>query len=306
VVAIAPREGTDEREFLRLLASAERGSEHPLAGAVARAAEARGVASREPSSFEATPGIGIRATVDGRSVEVRGFDLRRAEGTNSASESAAPTARDANARAAAARGETVIEVVVDGTPLGFASIADRPRPEARDAIAKLRRAGLRVVMLSGDAQITAEAVAAQVGIDEVAAEVLPAQKAERIAQLQQGGDVVAMVGDGINDAPALAAADVGIAIGTGADVAIAASDVTLVRGDLRSVGAAIALSRATVRVMRQNLGWAFGYNVLAIPLAAGALEPVTGWMLSPVVASAAMALSSVSVVANSLRLKRAP
>jgi Cu+-exporting ATPase len=204
----------------------------------------------------------------------------------------------------AARGRTPVFVAVDGRPAGLLAVADPIKPGARGAIAGMKRMGLEVVMLTGDHPRTAEAVAREAGIDRVVAGVLPEGKVAEVRRLQEGGAVVAMVGDGINDAPALAQADVGIAIGTGTDVAMEASDVTLMRGDLEGVVSAIALSRRTMRVTRQNLFWAFVYNVVGIPVAAGALYPLFGILLSPVLASAAMALSSVSVVSNSLRLRR--
>ena len=197
-------------------------------------------------------------------------------------------------------------VAVDGRPFGLIAIADTVKPESAEAVRRLQTAGLAVWMITGDRAAVAHAIGAQVGIgpDRILAEVRPEEKAARVASLQASGAVVAMVGDGINDAPALAQADLGVAIGTGADVAIEASAITLVGDDLRSVPAAIRLSRATMRVIRQNLGWAFGYNLILIPVAAGALFPLTGWLLSPALAAAAMALSSVSVVTNSLRLRR--
>jgi Cu+-exporting ATPase len=197
-----------------------------------------------------------------------------------------------------------VYVAVGGRAVGLIAVADELRPEAPVAVAALRERGIEVVMLSGDARWTAEAVARAAGIDHVRAEVLPADKAADVERLRDGGRLVAMVGDGINDAPALARADVGIALASGTDVAIEAADVTLIRGDLRGVVSAIDLSRQTMRIIRQNLGWAFGYNLLLVPVAAGVLYPVAGILLSPILAGAAMALSSVSVVANSLRLRR--
>jgi len=204
----------------------------------------------------------------------------------------------------AGEGKTPVYAAVDGALAGVLAVADTLKPESAEAVRALHALGIETVMITGDNRRTAEAVARRVGIDRVLAEVLPDGKAREVKRLQEAGKTVGMVGDGINDAPALARADVGIAIGTGTDVAMEAADVTLIRGDLRGVVTAIALSRATLRTVRQNLFWAFVYNVIGIPLAAGALYPFTGWLLSPVVASAAMSLSSVSVVTNSLRLRR--
>jgi len=205
----------------------------------------------------------------------------------------------------AAQGRTPMFVAIDGREAGLIAVADRIKAESKAAIDLMHAMGLRVVMMTGDNRKTADAVAAQVGVDQVFAEVLPKDKVEKVKSLQAEGHVVGMVGDGINDAPALAQADVGLAIGTGTDVAIESSDITLIRGDLRTVPEAISLSHATMRAIKQNLFWAFIYNVLGIPIAAGVLYPLTGWLLSPIIASAAMAFSSVSVVLNSLRLRSA-
>jgi Cu+-exporting ATPase len=286
-----------EDHLLRLAASAERGSEHPLGEAIVREAEARGLALAQPTSFNAIMGQGIEAEVEGhrlligntklmseRHIELDGLLERTSK--------------------LAAEGKTPMYAVVDERLAGIFAVADRIKPESRAAIKAMQRLGLEVVMMTGDNRQTAEAVAREVGIQRVLAEVLPEGKANEIKRLQGEKRIVGMVGDGINDAPALAQADVGIAIGTGTDVAIEASDITLIKGDLRGVVTAVALSRATIRTVRQNLFWAFIYNVVGIPIAAGLLYPFTGWLLSPIIASAAMSLSSVSVVTNSLRLRR--
>jgi Cu+-exporting ATPase len=287
----------DEEELLRLAASAERGSEHPLGEAIVRRAAERELALANVAAFNALAGHGVEAEVEGRRVLLGNLRLMTERGVES---------KELQERAAAltVAGRTVVYVAVDGAAAGVIGVADEIKPDSKEAVGALQRLGLEVVMLTGDSRRTAEAVAREVGIRDVLAEVLPEGKAAEVKKLQAAGKRVAMVGDGINDAPALAAADIGIAIGTGTDVAIEASDITLIRGSLGGVVTAIALSRQTIKVIRQNLFWAFVYNTLGIPLAAGALYPFTGWLLSPVVASAAMALSSVSVVANSLRLKR--
>ena len=294
---VLPLGAWTEDALLRLVASAERGSEHPLGAAVVRGAEARGLALADATAFTAVAGHGIEATVDGRRLLLGNARLMRERGVAGLDEAAAEQL--------AGDGKTPMYAAVDGRLAGLVAVADRVKPEAREAIGALRRLGLEVVMMTGDNRRTAEAVAREVGIDRVLAEVLPHEKAAEVKRLQQAeGNRVGMVGDGINDAPALAQADVGIAIGTGTDVAIEASDVTLLRGDLRGVVTAIELSRATIRTVKQNLFWAFAYNTVGIPVAAGLLYPFTGWLLSPVLASAAMSVSSVSVVANSLRLRR--
>lgn len=288
----------DEDELLRLAAAAERGSEHPLGEAIVRRAAERGFARASVAEFNALAGHGVAAEVEGRRVLIGNLRLMTQRGVTALND------LQERAEGLTAAGKTVVYIAVDGAAAGIIAVADETKAESREAVGALERLGLEVVMLTGDNRQTAEAVAREVGIKRVLAEVLPEGKAAEVRKLQAEGKRVAMVGDGLNDAPALAAADIGIAIGTGTDVAIEASDITLIRGDLRGVVTAIALSRQTIKVIKQNLFWAFIYNTLGIPLAAGALYPFTGWLLSPVVASAAMALSSVSVVANSLRLKR--
>src|SRR5687767_3638373 len=292
-----PIDGNSEQRVLRFAAGAEKGSEHPLGEAIMRAAADRQIAVRNPSEFRALPGFGVEASVDGSKVLLGNSDLMRQHGV---------TIGDAAARAEQleAEGKTAMFAAIDGKLAGILAVADQVKPEAQNAVAELKRMGLDVVMITGDNKRTADSIARQVGITRVLAQVLPAQKAEEVGRLQAEKRRIGMVGDGINDAPALARADVGIAIGTGTDVAIEASDITLLRGDLRGVVTAIALSRATIRTVKQNLFWAFIYNVIGIPLAAGAFYPLTGWLLSPVIASAAMSMSSVSVVTNSLRLRR--
>jgi Cu+-exporting ATPase len=291
--------GFAEDEALRLAASVERGSEHPLGEALVRLAAERGLAFAPVEGFEAFAGRGVEGGAEGRRVTVGGAKLMRERGVELG-------ALEARASSLAAEGGTPVYVALDGRAAGLFAVADRVRPESKEAIAALKSLGVEVLMLTGDDRRTAEAVAHEVGVERVLAEVLPEGKAEAVRSLQAGGKTVAMVGDGINDAPALAQADLGIALGTGADVAVEAADVTLVGGSLRGVLTALSLSRRTMRVIRQNLFWAFAYNVVGIPLAAGAFYTLTGWTLTPVFASAAMALSSVSVVANSLRLRRAP
>jgi Cu+-exporting ATPase len=292
---------TAARALLSLAASAEANSEHPLAAAIVRAAKARRITFAPAAHFDAIPGRGVRAVVDGRRVIVGSEALMRESGVD-----VTPLASDC-ARLTAL-GRTIMFVASDSAPQGIVALADTPRPEARAAITRLHAMGKQVVMLTGDNEATARAIAAEVApdgeISRVVAGVLPGHKSDEVKALQAGGRVVAMVGDGINDAPALAQADIGIAMGSGTDVALEAADIALMRADLNGVADAIELSGRTLRIIRQNLFWAFFYNVLGIPLAAGAFYPWTGWQLSPMVAAAAMSFSSVSVLTNSLRLRR--
>ena len=289
--------GATDEELLGLAAALEKGSAHPLAAALMAAASERGIALPAVSEFESVAGRGVVGRAGRRRVVVGNLLFFADEDldTSAVAEEAERYARE---------GKTVLLVASDGRLLGLLAVADRPKPGSRPAIERLLARGLTVAMVTGDRDTTARAVASEVGIEQVFAGVLPADKASKVRELAARGHVVAMVGDGVNDAPALSAADVGIAIGAGSDVAKEAADVTLVGGDLGSVADAIALSRATLATIRQNLFFAFLYNALGIPIAAGALYPLTGWMLSPMIASAAMAASSVSVVANSLRLAR--
>jgi Cu+-exporting ATPase len=297
VTGVTTRGGWTESEVLALVAAAEAGSEHPLAQAIVDHARDAGIRLAEVTAFDAVPGHGIDAVVAGRRVQIGNQALMDLAGTDT-------TELQATATTSAERGETPMYVAIDEEAAAVVSVADTVKPESAEAIAQLEALGLEVWMITGDHAATAHAVAAQVGIHRVLAEVLPADKAAAVARLQSQGHVVAMAGDGVNDAGALAQADLGIAIGTGADVAIAASDITLIGGDLRSIVSAIALSRRTVTTMRQGLAWAFGYNVLLIPVAAGVLYAWDGLLLDPVLASAAMVMSSVSVLSNALRLRR--
>jgi P-type Cu+ transporter len=295
--AVLPHGGWSEETLLAVAAAAEVGSEHPVAEAIVSAARGRGLSLGTVTGFEAVAGHGITCTVDGQAVLVGNQALMDNAGVDTA-----PLQAEAHSRASA--GQTPMYVAVDAGLAGLVSVADTVKSESAEAVAQLKALGLEVWMLTGDNTATAHAIAGSVGIDHVLAEVLPADKAAQVAALQGEGHVVAMVGDGINDAPALATADLGVAIGTGTDVAIAASDITLVGGDLRGIVSAIALSRRTVTTIKQGLGWAFGYNILLIPVAAGALYGFDRLLLDPVLASAAMAMSSVSVVSNALRLRR--
>ncbi len=290
--------GSDENELLGLAASVERASEHPLAAAIIAAAEGRGLSVRAATDFASITGKGVRGTVAGKRVAL---------GNGALLEELRVDARELTEGAEKLRGEgqTVMFVVVDDKPAGLIGVADPVKETTPEAIRELHAAGLRIVMLTGDSKTTAQAVAKKLGIDEVIAEVLPGQKAEAIQRLQQQGRIVAMAGDGINDAPALAQAEVGIAMGTGTDVAMEAAGVTLVKGDLRGIVRARRLSHATMANIRQNLFFAFVYNALGVPIAAGVLYPFLGVLLSPMIAAAAMAFSSVSVIGNALRLRRA-
>ena len=297
VTDVVPLGETGEEELLILAAAAERESEHPLAAAVVAFAAARGLNLPRAGAFSSSPGEGVRAEVNGVTVHVGSARFLEKSGVE----------LDGNITETAgeleSRGRSTILVAAGGRPAGILALADRAKPGSAAAVGRLKAAGLHVSLLTGDNKLTADAIAAQVGIESVSAGVLPGGKSAAVERLQGEGKRVAMVGDGINDAPALAKADIGMAIGSGTDVAIESSDITLMRDDLGAAADAIELSRATLRIIRQNLFWAFFYNAVAIPLAAGLLYPFTGWLLSPIVAAAAMAFSSVSVVSNSLRLK---
>jgi Cu+-exporting ATPase len=289
VASVHPAGGWSADDLLRLAASVERGSEHPLASALVDYAAERRLATSSPASFTSTTGHGVSASVEGHDVSVGKGDV---------------AFLDPDAEKSRAKGQTIVVVTIDRAPAGFIAIADPVRPSTPEAIRRLRADGLRVVMLTGDNRRTAEAIAREVGIDEVRAEVMPAEKQGVVHELERGGRLVAMAGDGINDAPALAAASVGIAMGTGTDVAIESAGITLVKADLGGLVRARALSRATLRNIRQNLFLAFVYNTVGIPIAAGILYPFAGVLVSPMWASAAMTLSSLSVIANALRLHR--
>jgi Cu+-exporting ATPase len=279
----------DNVEALRLAASVERMSEHPLAAAIVAGALGQGLTLSKVEDFQATPGRGVTGLVDGRRVSVG---------------SAVPAELTDRARPLLEDGQTVVYVSIDGQPGALLALADPIKPSAVEAIDILHRDGIRIVMLTGDNRVTAGVVASKLRIDEVVAEVRPDEKAAVVAKLQAQGRVVAMAGDGINDAPALARAQVGIAMGTGTDIAMESAAITLVKGDLRGIVRARALSRATMRNIRQNLFFAFVYNTAGVPIAAGVLYPFFGVLLSPMIASAAMTFSSVSVIANALRLRR--
>lgn len=297
LVGVVTTDGVDENDLLRLAGSIEKGSEHPLAESIVAGAMDRGVELVESKDFEAATGKGVRGRVDGRRVVL---------GNEALMHDSRIDLGDLQSRADDLRkdGQTVMFVAVDGKPAGLLGVADPIKSSTPDAIATLRAEGVRVVMLTGDSETTARAVARKLSIDGVYAEVLPDEKAEVVKRLQSEGRVVAMAGDGINDAPALAQAQVGIAMGTGTDVAMESGSITLVKGDLRGIARARVLSRYTMRNVKQNLFWAFVYNASGVPIAAGVLYPFLGLLLSPIIAAAAMSLSSVSVMANSLRLRR--
>jgi P-type Cu+ transporter len=289
LVSVKPAAGYDEPGLLRLAASLERGSEHPLASAIVQGAEARGLTLVNPVDFESVSGMGVRATVDGAKVVVGNRKLMDASGVD--------------VTTAASEVDALMFVAVSGKFAGVITVADPVKETTPEAIRKLHEEGIRIVMLTGDSRTTAEAVAKSLGIDEVIAEVLPQDKIAQVKRLQQEGRFVAMAGDGINDAPALAAADVGIAMGTGTDVAMESASVTLMKGDLGGIVRARRLSRAVMRNIRQNLFFAFVFNAAGVPIAAGVLYPWSGILLSPIIAGAAMSLSSVTVIGNSLRLR---
>jgi P-type Cu+ transporter len=297
LVTIEPVSGIDATALLTLTASLEAVSEHPLAAAIVGGARDRGIALSEVRDFESVTGKGVSGTVGGRRVAIGNLPHLEALGID-------PQPLRARADALRREGQTVMFVVIDRQLAGVIGVADPIKATTAEAIQALHRENIKVVMLTGDNRTTAEAVARAVGIDQVEADVLPDQKAAVVKRLQQEGHRVAMAGDGINDAPALAAADVGIAMGTGTDVAMESAGVTLVKGDLRGIVRARRLSRSTMRNIRQNLFFAFVYNVLGVPVAAGVLYPFFGWLLSPMIASAAMTFSSVSVIGNALRLRR--
>jgi len=297
LMTVMPVEGVAESELLRFAASLEQGSEHPIAAALVSAAHERGLKLGRSYGFAATPGQGATGVVQLRNVAVGNAALMRGAGVDL-------EAIEPEAHRIRTLGQTVVYVALDGAVVGLLGVADPLKPEAWEVVRSLERDGVRLVVLSGDHADSVRAVASQLGIEDVAAGVLPDQKAERVRSLQAEGAVVAMAGDGINDAPALAAADVGIAMGAGTDVAKQTAGVTLVSGDLHGLVKAMDLSRATMRNVRQNLWFAFGYNSLGVPLAAGILYPLSGLLLTPAYAAAAMSLSSVSVISNALRLRR--
>jgi P-type Cu+ transporter len=291
--------GFTNESLLSMAASLERLSEHPLARAIVSAAEERQLSLSTPSEFRAISGSGVEGLVSGKRIVAGTASFLREQGIEIPGEQQASDPRQNSAAA------TPVYVAADSRPVGVILLSDRIKPSAQEAIRALRADGIRLVMLTGDRRAVAAVVASELGIADVEAEVQPQQKAEIVKRLREQGRIVAMAGDGINDAPALAAADVGIAMGTGTDVAIESAGITLLKGDLRGIVRARRLSRATIRNIRQNLAFAFLYNSLGIPVAAGVFYPFFGWLLSPMLASAAMSFSSVSVIANALRLRKA-
>jgi Cu+-exporting ATPase len=298
LVSVTRAEGVDEADLLRLAASLERGSEHPLAAAIVKGAEARTLTLSNAEGFDSVTGKGVTGRVDGRDVALGNLALMESLGID-------PGALAEQAETLRADAQTVMFVAIDGKAAGLVGVADPIKESTPEAIETLHRDGVRIVMLTGDSATTAQAVAGKLGIDEVMAGVLPDQKADKVKRLQTEGRVVAMAGDGINDAPALAQAQVGIAMGTGTDVAMESAGVTLVKGDLRGIARARGLSRRTMRNIKQNLFFAFVYNAAGVPIAAGVLYPAFGLLLSPIIAAAAMSFSSLSVVGNALRLRGA-
>jgi P-type Cu+ transporter len=289
--------GIKEEDLIRLAGIAEKGSEHPLAEAVVRRAKQGTGELPDADTFENVPGMGVRALVEGKEVLIGSRKLMTSHGVDVTK--IEPTVVDFEAR-----GRTAVIVAYQGAAVGVIAIADVAKDSAKEAIEALKKMNIEVFMITGDNIRTARAIGEQLGISNVLAEVLPEDKAKEVSKLQAEGKVVMMVGDGVNDAPALAQADIGVAIGSGTDVAMETGDVVLIRDDLKDVVATIQLSRQTMKKIRQNLFWAFGYNVAGIPIAAGVLFPLTGWLLSPIIAAGAMALSSVSVVSNAALLKR--
>jgi Cu+-exporting ATPase len=298
VTALETAPGMADVELLRLAASVERGSAHPLASAIVREAELRGITLPAVSRFMSTSGQGVSGLVDGHAVDVGSASFLNGLGVD-------VSALAARADAYRQSGQTALLVAVDRRAAGTLAVADALRTSSAEAVRLLKAEGLSIVMLTGDSQSTAEAIASQLGIDDVRAQVLPGGKRDVVAELERQGHLVAMAGDGVNDAPALAQATVGIAMGSGADVAMESAGITLIRPDLRGIVRARRLSRATLRNIRQNLFLAFVYNAVGVPLAAGVLYPLIGWQISPIWASAAMTLSSLSVITNALRLRRA-
>jgi Cu+-exporting ATPase len=297
LIAVQAETGFTEDEILRIAASLERASEHPLAEAIVKGAEEKGIDLVKANDFQSVTGKGVTGQVDGHTVAAGNVKLLESLGI-----SVGGLSQQADKQRA--EGQTVMLIAIDGKAAGLIGVADPIKDSTAEAIRDLHAEGIRIVMITGDSHVTAEAVAGKLGIDQIHAEVLPEQKAELIKQLQDEGRIVAMAGDGINDAPALAQAQVGIAMGTGTDVAIESAGITLVKGDLRGIFRARRLSRATMSNIRQNLFFAFLYNTAGVPIAAGVLYPFFGILLSPMIAAAAMSFSSVSVIGNSLRLRR--